>query len=391
MSTAFIIAEYNPFHSGHKYQIEKTKELTGCDSAAVIMSGSIVQRCEPSLFSKWQRAQCAVEGGADIVFELPFPFSAMSANGFAGAGVHLANMTGLEGYLSFGSESGDIEKLQSLCEQLHSKEQSIKIKQALSQGKSYANALGNSFPNEKLDKSNDILAVEYLYELKKQRCHLKPVTILRKNAGHTQEGISEGFASAGYIRKLICQGDENYKKALSDYVANIIEGLQKDGFLIENTDKMQRAVLFKLQNMSAWELSQILDVTEGLEHRIQSALTKAQSLEELYSLIKTKRYTMSRVRRTVLFSFFGIDKSFLSKKPDYLKVLAFNDKGRELLKRMKNTAEIPVITKPADSKKILDSTLIFDIEAKSTAFASMCSQNINMKMNDLKTSPIYLK
>ncbi|MBE6904477.1 MAG: nucleotidyltransferase family protein [Ruminococcaceae bacterium] len=390
MSTAFIIAEYNPFHSGHRYQIEKTKEITGCDSVAIIMSGSMVQRCEPSLLSKWQRAQCAVEGGADIVFELPFPFSSMSANGFASATIHLANMTGLEGFLSFGSESGDIDRLKSFCQELHSKGQSEKIKEALSQGKSYANALGNSLSADKLDKSNDILAVEYLYELEKQNSVLEPITVLRKNAQHIEEGINEGFASASYIRRLINQWDESYKEALPDFVAHKIEKQKKEGFLISSMEKMQRAVLYKLQNMDAQSLNEILDISEGLEYRMISALSKAQSLDELYALIKTKRYTMSRIRRIVLFSFFEIDKAYLNRKPDYLKVLAFNDKGRELLKQMKKTATLPVITKPADGRKELTSTLVFDAESRATEFASMCSDKINISLNDLKSSPIYV-
>ena len=308
-----IICEFNPFHKGHKYLIDTVKK----DGAHVVcvMSGSFVQRGECAVYDKFSRAKTAIENGADLVIELPTECSALSAQGFAEAGVALLEATGICDSIAFGAECGNADELKKVADEIKAHDGEIKAE--LAKGVSYPTARQNVINSPLLDTPNNILAIEYL-----SCTDLKPLAVERIGKGHDSDD-SEYSASA--IRKTLDK----------DSIADIYN--------------IERAILCKLRTMSAEDFAKIDDVSEGLENRIIEAVKTAKSLDELYSMIKTKRYTHSRIRRIILRAFLGIDKT-APKKPLYIRILGFNEKGRELLRGMKKSAALPLITKYADAK-----------------------------------------
>ena len=398
MTASFIIAEYNPFHIGHKYHISRTKSELNADVTAIIMSGSMTQRCEPAVISKWERAEMAIRGGADIVFELPFPFSSMSAKSFASAGVFLAKATGADGFLSFGSESGNIEELQMLADALHNPEIDKRIHELTKSGMTYVKARSDAVGEfcgenlyEMLKSPNNILAVEYLSEIKAQNSRIIPFTIAREKTGFHEKTILDGFSGASYIRELIKDNDDSFLSAVPAFVAQRLKMLMSEGYAPCDIENMARGMLFKLRNADSEKEKYILEVSEGLENRIILAARTADSYKKLCEDSKTKRYTMSRIRRAILFSHFSVTKEYLNKQPDYLKVLAFNTKGRSFIKEIKETATLPVITKPADGRTELKSKKTFDLEALATDFLSLSSPKINIALSDYLCGPVYVK
>ncbi len=329
-----IICEFNPFHKGHKYLIDSVKNEG--DSVICVMSGSFVQRGECAVYSKFDRAKTALENGADLVIELVSELSTLSAQGFAEAGCALLEATGVCDSIAFGAECGDAEKLIALSEEIKAKDKEIKAE--LEKGISYPAARKNAVGSPLLDYPNNILALEYL-----SSTDLKPIAVKRIGKGHDSDDTEY---SASEIRKTL-----------------------KDGASLKN---IERAILYRLRTMSAEDFLKIDDVSEGLENRICEAVKTAKSLDELYSLVKTKRYTHSRIRRIILRAFLGIDKN-CSKKPLYIRILGFSAEGGKLLSEMKKSAKLPLIAKYADAKKedgeILDA---FERECLYTDLFNLC-------------------
>ena len=309
-----IICEFNPYHNGHKYLIDTVKGKD--DSVICVMSGNFVQRGEFSVYDKFTRAKTAVENGADLVIELPTVFALRSAQGFAEAGVKLLESTGICDTLAFGAECGDIEELKRVANEIKGKD--AEIKEELKKGVSYPVARQNIIDSPVLDSPNNILAIEYL------NCtNLNAIAVKRIGKGHDSD---DGEYSASEIRKHLDEND------------------------ISSIKNCERAVLYKLRQMSAEDFAKIEDVGEGLENRIYEAVKQAESLDELYDLIKTKRYTHSRIRRIILRAYLGI--VITPESPLYLRILAFNERGRELLSEMKKSAKLPIIVKYGDAKAL---------------------------------------
>ena len=309
-----IICEFNPFHKGHKYLIDSVKGKDDCVICA--MSGNFVQRGEFAVYDKFTRAKTAVENGADLVIEIPTVFALRSAQGFAQAGVALLEGTGVCEGLAFGAECADTKELKRVAEMIKSK--ADEIKEELKKGISYPAARQNIINSPLLETPNNILAVEYVSCTK-----LKTVAVERIGKGHDSD---DNEYSASEIRKHL---DENE---------------------ISSIKNCERAVLYKLRNMKAEDFARIEDVSEGLENRIAEAVKTATTLDELYELIKTKRYTHSRIRRIILRAYLGIEK--VPEKPQYIRVLAFNEKGRDLLAQIKKSSALPVIVKYSDAKAL---------------------------------------
>ena len=309
-----IICEFNPFHKGHKYLIDRVKGKDDCVICA--MSGNFVQRGEFAVYDKFTRAKTAVENGADLVIEIPTVFALRSAQGFAKAGVFLLESTGICDALSFGAECGDVNELKKVAKEIKAKDKLIKYE--LNKGVSYPTARQNIINSPLLYTPNNILAIEYLSYTK-----LKPIVVERIGKGHDSNDVEY---SASEIRKHL---DENK-------VSSIIN--------------CERAVLYKLRTMSAEDFAKIEDVNEGLENRIAEAVKSAETLDELYDLIKTKRYTHSRIRRIILRAFLGVESSI--ENPQYIRVLAFNENGKKLLAEMKRRAKLPIIVKYSDAKTL---------------------------------------
>ena len=310
-----IVCEFNPFHGGHKYLIEKVKSEN--DRVICVMSGNFVQRGECAVYDKFSRAKTAIENGADLVIELTTEFSTLSAQGFAQAGVKLLEATGVCDSIAFGAECDDLAELERVAKEIVEKD--AEIKEELKKGVSYPIARKNVINSPVLDSPNNILALEYL-----MCTSLKPIAVKRIGKGHDSD---DKEYSASEIRKTLSK----------DEIASLYN--------------IERAILTKLRTMSAEDFREIDDVSEGLENRITEAVKTAESLDSLYNMIKTKRYTHSRIRRIILRAFLGIKKE-AQNEPLYIRILAFNNKGRELLKEMKNASKLPLIAKYSDAKQI---------------------------------------
>lgn len=323
-----IVCELNPLHKGHKYLFDSCKE----DGSAVIcaLSGNFVQRGEFAVYNKYKRARTAVENGADLVIEIPALCTIQSAQGYAKAAVQILEATGVCDCLAFGAECDDVKALKAVANEI--KEKDGLIKEELKKGISYPAARKNAVNSPILDTPNNILAIEYL-----TYTSLEAKAIKRIGKGHDTD--DEEY-SASEIRKHL-NDDE-----------------------ISSMKNCEKAILYKLRTMNAEDFLQIEDVSEGLENRIVSAVADSLSLEELYDNIKTKRYTHSRIRRIILRAYLGITKD-MPNEPKYLHILAFNNKGRELLSEMKKSASLPIITKYGNIASN-DVKELFDLESKFT-------------------------
>ena len=354
MKIAGIVAEYNPFHNGHKYHIEKTKEVTGADAVVAVMSGNFVQRGETAILSKWARANAAIQNGVDLVVELPTLWSIARAQSFAQGAVSVLKGLGCVDAISFGSECGDIEKLQETADAISDPFVIERMKKNLEIGMSYAGARaeavrtyhGDDFFSI-LNEPNNTLGIEYIIANNESETRVEMVTVARKGVAHDSIIRSENFASASDIRSMMLEGDSWYR-----YVPQNMVDIYKQEVEAQTGptpySKLEFSILCCMRQLRVEDIAESPDVSEGIENRIHDAALKAKSLEELFSLAKTRRYSHARIRRIVLASFLGFTKEQCEGTPPYIKVLAMNEKGKEILKKAKETATLPVITKASD-------------------------------------------
>ncbi|MBO5266702.1 MAG: nucleotidyltransferase family protein [Ruminiclostridium sp.] len=327
MKICGIIAEYNPFHNGHKYQIEETKRRFGATHTVAVMSGNFTQRGDTAIFDKYKRAEVALKNGVDLVIELPVAYALGSAEQFALGAVSVLQSLGCVDMLSFGSECGDIDLLHETAGAVVYAQQHDDFFRFMRSGDTLPVALQKTIEKyyeseiiETLAEPNNTLAVEYLKAMDEMGCLFEPVTIGRTGTGHDSDEVSENIASASKIRKMILAGED-----VSAFVPELPDGETAD---IRN---LETAILAKLRMMSQKEIEKAPNVLMGLENRIYKSARVATNLAELYMLIKTKRYTLARIRRIVLACFLGIKKSDLKKSPSYIRILGMNGKGREIL------------------------------------------------------------
>lgn len=325
MKIAAVICEYNPFHYGHKYHLEQTRKA-GATHIAAVMSGSFTQRGDLALYDKYLRAKTALENGADLVLELPAQYSLCSAEGFAAGAVGIINALGCVEMLSFGSESGSISALKEASAASEYALHSEKFSALMKSGKSYPAALAEAVRTyytddvyETLSTPNNTLAVEYISALDNIGSRIEPFTVARCGAAHDSGSETEGFASASLIRKKILAGED------TSTLAPVVDAPTAD------IHRIERAILASLRTKRVEDLEQIYDGANGLAERLYKAVRKANTLDELYILTKTKRYTLARIRRTVLCSFLGITKDRLLQPNAYIRVLGMNRRGREIL------------------------------------------------------------
>lgn len=333
-------AEYNPFHNGHAYHVSQMKKL-GADGIIAVMSGSFVQRGEPAVMNKFDRAACAVRGGVDLVVELPVSFAVGSAERFASGCVRTAVATGVVSKFCFGSESADISEFEKTVSALETPEFSELLKAELETGITFASARARAL--EKLgvfvpEKPNDILAVEYIKALKRSKSNIGAVAVRRVGDYH---GGTEGFASASEIRRKIDTGILP-REDLPSATVEAFERLFAHGGAPAKIENLERMILGFYRDAKTEELKAFYAVAEGAENRMISAAKTATSIEDFYAKIKTKRYTMATVRRMVIAPFLKIKKE----EPDlsFLRVLAFNERGAEIMKNIKKSSKLPLMT-----------------------------------------------
>ncbi len=368
MRTIGIIAEYNPFHKGHAYHIQKSKDMTGAKQVIAVMSGSFVQRGEPALFDKFLRTEAALKNGVDLVLELPVIFACATAEIFATGGIRLLTETGLVEGVCFGSECGDLPLLEEAARLMENETEEFRrlLKEALEEGLSYPAARAKAMQTIShtaagvLSTPNDILALEYLKALHRTGSPLKPVAIKREGDYHNTELSTAGFASASALRAAFLEG--NHNEALSHIPQNAVDIFSKALSLGQAPVRLSGftdALQYKLRTTSAEELSHIADVTEGLENRMLSAMEQAWEMDELIQLIKTKRYTQSRIRRILIHTLLDITAKeqsyFLSlRRLPYLRVLGFRKESADLLGELTERSNCPVLSNLKKAPELLD-------------------------------------
>ncbi len=354
MSTVAIISEYNPFHSGHEYQIKCIREQFGENTAIIsIMSGNYMQRGDVAFMPKELRAKSAVLGGANLVLEIPFPFSSSSADLFAKSGVYIADSLGIVDYISFGSESGDIELL-SKAANVYLSEDFKKAFGNLQNDKSLGFPLRCEMAYksvvEKCDITftpNNILAVEYIKALIESGSQIKPHTIKRIGSSYDSQFLENtDFQSASAIRNSLIDSDIKALDYIPEICRNIIGEALAKGELPCDISRISTAFISKLRLSSSLPDEDFHDANDGLYNRLYNMSFEANDITSLLKLSETKNYTKARIRRALLNIFFGVTSSDVKILPRYTQVLGMDSIGMKLLKKVKKS-EFKILTKPS--------------------------------------------
>ena len=387
MRIAGIVAEYNPFHRGHAWHIAQTRRALGPDCAVVCaMSGHWVQRGECALTDKWTRAAMALRGGADLVLELPTPWACASAETFARGGVGVLAATGVVDTLSFGSESGDLDRLRAAAACLDSDAYRAGLRRFLDEGMPFAacrHAVVRGLLGEEaaacLASPNDNLGVEYLRALPPG---LGALAVPRAGAPHDGAAPEAGFASASALRGWLRQGK------IAKAEPFLTEPWQGD---IASMEWVERAVLSRLRSMAPEEAQRLPDSGEGLARRLLDAAREARDLDELYRLTKTKRYAHARVRRLALWAFLGLEAARRPAEVPYLRVLGLTGRGREVLREMGRRSRVPILTKPAHARDLPpEARGLFALEDRCTSLYGLCFPEPWTGAPEWTTSPVFL-
>lgn len=347
MKTCGLIAEYNPFHKGHAYQIEQTIKQTGCNHLVVVMSGDFVQRGEPAIINKYKRAEIAVKCGADLVVELPSILASSSAEHFAFGAVNILNRAGIIDCIIFGSESGNLDKLNEIANITYDESNEYKdtLKSFLKDGLGFPSARSKTLENlygidsSLLNKSNNILAIEYLKSLKQLKSKITPITIKRIGDDYNDKKINS-VASATAIRESI--KNKNFKKIKYHVPKTAYETLLSEKNNMIFFDDIYKYVRYEIIRSSPDKLLKYQDVTEGIENTLKKNIHFTTNFDELFDFISTKRFTKSKIKRAILNIYLSHTKDLLSlakTTEPYIKVLAMNKKGTKILKQMKHHDE----------------------------------------------------
>lgn len=362
-----IIAEYNPFHNGHYYHMQKAKQEANADYCIAVISGNFTQRGDVSIVNKWAKAYMAICGGADLVIELPTIYSVSSAENFANGAIKILDSLKIVDSFAFGAEANDLATLNNIANVLneepkgytnilnHELKKGISYPAArenaimmyLNDIKRYANVMGNP---------NNILAVEYLKALKNQKSKLTPIMIKRQKVYYNEHRIVDGYASATGIRELLKNKEySDVSKVVPRSTYQILGQQANNGRMILSLEKYQKEIIYALRKMTVEEIAELPDVSEGLENSIKNAANNCNNLTELINGIKSKRYTQTRIQRILIYALLGINKKMMenSKKIiPYTRILGFNSKGKMLISEIMNKS--PKINMITSVKKYMD-------------------------------------
>ena len=397
MAVAGIVAEYNPFHTGHAYQVEQTRRALGAESAVVaVMSGNWVQQADCAVADKWTRARLALMGGVDLGRGRPTGGAPATAEGFARGAVAILAATGVVDTLSFGSECGDVEALDSLAQCLDSEEYRRALREKLRGGAPFAAcrqaAVGELVGAETaalLRRANNNLGVEYLRAIKALGSAIVPMTVLRQGAGHnavfSREGEGEEaaagamppFLSATQIRMDLMEGA--WTRAEPYLLPGSRAVLEQRMVGLPALERVSAAMLARWRTMDEGDWAALSDAgaEEGLPRRLVRAGREAGSVEEFFRLAQTKRYTHARLRRLVLRAYLGIRREDIPQGPLYLRVLGLNERGQSVLREMKGRCALPILTKSAHARALAPpGRALFELEARCTDLYGLCLPHI---------------
>ena len=365
MKIAGVIAEYNPFHSGHAYHLKKTREQTGCDYVVVCMDGSYTQRGTAACLSKWERARMALMCGADAVFELPALFAVRTADVFALGGVGVLGGLGVD-VLSFGSEVDDPDLLSRLASLRDHEPEEVAagVKRSLDLGMSHARAWGTAaaewlnLPPELLNAPNMILGAEYVRAIHKLGLKMEISPVARRGQYHDADVNGEGFASATAVRAAM--GEGRMSDALNSIPPEVRTILAGAGTM-HNPDDL---LLYRLRTMSEAEIAALPDVAEGLERRVKQCADSAATMEELIESVKCKRYTRARLSRLTAHVLLGLTQEMTQKfpAPTYARLIGMRADAKPLLAELKKRAGLPIVSDPVKLK----ADEIFRLECRAT-------------------------
>lgn len=379
-----VVAEYNPFHNGHYYHLQATKEITGAEYCVAVISGNFTQRGDTSIVNKWAKAYMAICGGADLVIELPTVYSISSAENFASGAVKILDNLKVVDAISFGAEANDLATLNNIANVLYEEPKAYTniLSHELKKGISYPAARENAlmmYLNDikryanTLSSPNNILAIEYLKALKIQKSKLEPIMIKRKKVYYNDNKIVDDFASATAIRKLLQDGEyANLRKVIPRSSYTIIGQESRKGGMVLSLSKYEKEIIYTLRKMTVEEIADLPDVSEGLQFAIKNAANEANNLKDLISNIKSKRYTQTRIQRILLYALLGIDKKLMEnsrKVVPYVRVLGFTQKGKSLLSEIsRRNPKLNIIT---SLKKYMDQN-----QNKNKVLAEMLEKDI---------------
>ncbi len=397
MPVAGMITEYNPLHYGHVYLMEETRRLLGRDTAIVcVMSGSFVQRGDFAVAGKFARAAAAVRSGADLVLELPLPWALSSAEGFAAGAVEILRSAGAVTHLVFGSESGDAGALVRVAEALCSEAFPPKLREELKKGDSFpaarqraVEALLSGEDAGALARPNDTLGVEYCKALRGSG--IRPVAVPRRGAGHDSAAAEGGFASASAIRALLARGEEETALSLmAPAMAEAYRAERAAGRAPAALANCERAVLARMRFLKEADWAALDQGNEGLCRRFARYAPSAPSVEELLTNVKTKRYPLARLRRTVFRAYLGLPPA-PPERPAYLRVLAASEGGTALLAGMRNAA-LSVLTKPAAVRRLPEEARrLFGLEVRAGRLWALACPDPAAVPDEWRTGPVICR
>ncbi len=362
-----IVSEYNPFHNGHVKHFEISKQLTKSDFTIAVMSGNFVQRGDTSLVDKWTKAEMALKAGIDLVIELPTLYAISSAENFADGAIKILNSLGIVDYVSFGSEIGEIHPLNEVANILYKEPKDLsslihtQLKSGLSYPKAREIALSQYFRTSKihseiLNNPNNLLGVEYLKALKRQKSQIKPLTIKRDYSDCSNTNIKKGIASATAIRTMI-QKDKNIHYVVPYETYELIEDRKHNGKLIKDLSVFEKEIIYTLRKMTLQEIALLPDVSEGLENKIKVAANTCNHLPDMIHAIKSKRYTQTRIQRILLYALLNItqkDMHTAKRIMPYIRILGFNQHGKRIISAIANAN--PKLKIIVSVKRFMEST-----------------------------------
>lgn len=378
MKSVGIICEYNPFHNGHLYHLDKVKELYPDHAIILIMSGNFTERGDVSIINKWDKTSIALKYGVDLVIELPYVFASESADKFAYASIRLLDLLGVDA-LVFGSESNNVDLLYTLADtQLNNKKYDKLVKEYIDEGINYPTALSKALfdiTGKKIDKPNDILALSYIREIIDQKSTIRPISIKRNNDYNSLE-LNDGITSASSIRYAL-YNNEN----IDNYIPYDIN----DYHLVFNNDYFS---LLKYKILTEKDLSIYQTVDEGIENRLKKYILKSNNIDEFIIKVKTKRYTYNKLNRMFnhIICNFTKEEAMNNDEIEYIRVLGFSYKGQDYLNKIKKDIDVPIITRFSSIKSNM-----LDIEFRATVtYASILNEKDKIKLieDEFKHTPI---
>lgn len=410
-----IVAEYNPFHKGHAYHLEKARELTDADYLVVVMSGDFVQRGAPALFDKYLRTEAALLGGADLVLELPAANACASAESFAWGAVSILEQLGCVNALCFGSETGDTQALLSCAEVLLQESDAYReqLRSLLKKGYSFPAARREAVgalnhPGllpELLDFPNNILGLEYIKALKRAGSSIQPTALKRAGAGYHDDALTDSYSSATAVRKLIRDNDTE-KRTESVHWSKLLAGAMPESSALLTArrlsaeapvweDDFSLLLCYQLMRLSPKELAAYSDMSPELARRIHAHLNEFHSYSQFSALLKTRELTYTRINRALLHVLLGIKaEKGCPPKASYARILGFRKNAGGLLKEIKANADMTLVTKAADYGKLLapQSAKRFeqDLFASNLYSTVRAQKNGTAFVNDIQKSPVIL-